>query len=112
VTPASFRSLRMLRFERSLTRLCCGTTGWRKREGTAASGGMTGASDARSMTAPSQLKLARVLQGAGGRRCQHEGCTRAAVTEGTSHCVSHCGGKRWKEKDCTKACAYRERNLK
>jgi hypothetical protein len=37
----------------------------------------------------------QLLQRAGGgRRCQHEGCVKAAVTDGTLHCVAHGGGRR------------------
>ena len=38
----------------------------------------------------------------GGRRCQHEGCLKAAQPGGTPHCRAHGGGRRCKEEDCTK----------
>ena len=36
----------------------------------------------------------------GGRRCQQEGCTKAAASGGTTHCMAHGGGKRCREEDC------------
>jgi hypothetical protein len=47
------------------------------------------------------------VQGAhgGGRCCQTEGCTKAAATGGTLHCVAHGGGRRCQQEGCTKSVA-------
>jgi hypothetical protein len=39
----------------------------------------------------------------GGRRCQHEGCTKSAADGGTLHCKVHGGGKRCQHEGCTKS---------
>jgi hypothetical protein len=38
----------------------------------------------------------------GGKRCQHEGCTKSAIGD-TEHCVAHGGGKRCQEEGCIKS---------
>jgi hypothetical protein len=38
----------------------------------------------------------------GGRRCQKEGCAKAARPN-AQHCIAHGGGKRCQEEDCTKS---------
>jgi hypothetical protein len=42
----------------------------------------------------------------GGRRCQHLGCPKAAATGGTRHCVAHGGGRRCQKEGCCKAVFY------
>jgi hypothetical protein len=40
----------------------------------------------------------------GGKRCQHEGCSKSAVQGGgTLHCVAHGGGKRCQQAGCLKS---------
>jgi hypothetical protein len=39
----------------------------------------------------------------GGRRCQQEGCSKAAVQDGTDHCKTHGGGRRCQHLGCSKA---------
>jgi hypothetical protein len=39
----------------------------------------------------------------GGRRCQHDGCLTAAATGGTPICKAHGGGKRCQHAGCTKS---------
>jgi hypothetical protein len=41
----------------------------------------------------------------GGRRCQHEGCSKAVEGGGTPHCKAHGGGRRCQEEGCTKSAA-------
>ena len=41
----------------------------------------------------------------GGKRCQHEGCSKAAAVGGTQRCSAHGGGKRCQKPGCTKAVA-------
>ena len=55
-------------------------------------------------------KLARGSTGyctghGGGKRCQQEGCLKAAQSGGTPHCLAHGGGKRCQQEGCTKAVA-------
>jgi hypothetical protein len=38
----------------------------------------------------------------GRKRCQHDGCTKAAARSGTPHCQAHGGGKRCQHDGCTK----------
>jgi hypothetical protein len=89
---------------------------------------MAGANAAKKRAAPSQLEATRVpcnlewnandyvfaslesITGActahgGGRRCQHLGCPKAAVSCGTQHCQAHGGGKRCQQDGCSKAVA-------
>jgi hypothetical protein len=40
----------------------------------------------------------------GGKRCQHEGCTKSSRGD-TEHCVLHGGGRRCQKKGCPKAAA-------
>ena len=46
----------------------------------------------------------------GGKRCQHEGCSKAA-RPGTPHCAAHGGGKRCQTEDCIKSALRRHRAL-
>jgi hypothetical protein len=41
----------------------------------------------------------------GGRRCQHEGCTKSACDGGSPHCSAHGRGRRCQHEGCTKASA-------
>jgi hypothetical protein len=41
----------------------------------------------------------------GGRRCQHEGCSKGAATGGTPHCIAHGGGRRCEREGCSKSVA-------
>jgi hypothetical protein len=41
----------------------------------------------------------------GGRRCQEEGCIKAAVTGGTPFCQAHGGGRRCQQEGCSKPVA-------
>jgi hypothetical protein len=48
--------------------------------------------------------LDRCRAGAMGRRqCELEGCSKAAATGGTQHCVAHGGGKRCQHAGCSKS---------
>jgi hypothetical protein len=47
-----------------------------------------------------------ILQGAWrGQRCQEEGCSKAAVQDGTDHCRTHGGGRRCQHLGCPKPAA-------
>jgi hypothetical protein len=39
----------------------------------------------------------------GRRQCELEGCTKAAASGGTPHCVAHGGGKRCLHEGCSKS---------
>jgi hypothetical protein len=41
----------------------------------------------------------------GGKRCQHEGCSKSAVQDGTDHCKTHGGGRRCQHLGCPKPAA-------
>jgi hypothetical protein len=67
---------------------------------------MVEASGACTRAAPSPLEaIHSTARRSGGKRCQHEGCSKAAVEDGTLHCKAHGGGRRCQHEGCTKAAA-------
>ena len=39
----------------------------------------------------------------GGRRCTHDGCSKASAAGGTEHCIAHGGGRRCQHENCSTA---------
>jgi hypothetical protein len=76
---------------------------------------MVEASGAKKRAASARLDTGFCSAHGGGRRCQHEGCLKAAVTGGTPHCkaqgggTQHCqahrGGRRCQQEGCSKPVA-------